>query len=521
MIVSKSATNAYLDRRLDSFLWMKKLKREQILRELKHFKVRPEFKTDPWLHQLVCFYIGCCMPEFLFLLDMGLGKSKILADLISQRKRERRLRKALILVPRMINLSSWADDLRRHSDLDFTLVDTEDIEGKWELLQSGKGDVTLIDYQSLQWALCRKEAVTKKRNKLVPDEKRMSRVKRLYNFLGIDESHKLSNDESLWYELVRQLAHAADYRYAATGTVFGRDPAEVFPQFYLIDQGETFGAEMGLFRNAFFTHKQGFAALEFTFIKSRARDFNRMMQNRSIRYEEEEIDELDVPPIVRREILIDMTDEQNGYYLNGIEEIINSEPGEARQTSWASLRRITSGYLKWTDDAGAHKVAFKRNPKLEALENVFDSLGGKKLVLCHEYRDTGLMLSQWLTSKGVKHSWLYGGTKDRAAERRRFLEDSDCQVFLMNSAAGGTGTDGLQTVSHYMVFFESPPSPRDRKQTEKRIQRPGQRQRSFIYDLVVRRSVDRTILDSIQEGRDLFDEIVNGGKKITRGLLGR
>jgi hypothetical protein len=75
MLINRQAINSYLDRDFDNFLWMKRLTREAIMRELNSLKVKPTFKTEPWLHQLVCFYIGICNPRFLYLLDMGLGKA--------------------------------------------------------------------------------------------------------------------------------------------------------------------------------------------------------------------------------------------------------------------------------------------------------------------------------------------------------------------------------------------------------------------------------------------------------------
>lgn len=524
MLISRQATNDYLDRKLDSFLWMKKLTRRELEREIRSFKVRPEFKTEPWLHQLVCFYIGCCMPEFLFLLDMGLGKSKILSDLITQAYRERTLRRgrrqALITVPRIINLGSWRDDLERHSDLEPEVIDVEDIEEKWRRLSNPRGEVTLIDYQSLQWALCRKVKGKGKRNKLEPDPKRVALAQRLYGFVGFDEIHKLANDQSLWFELCQLLSDGADRVYGATGTPFGNDPVEMWAQFKLVDGGETLGENIALFRNAFYASKEDpFAGLKFTYKRKMARELQRMIQHRSIRYDEREVKEVDLPSVVYRKVIMDMTEEQEGHYLDAMEGIINSNLGvEARAANWSTLRRIASGYLAFNSDAGAHLVHFKRNPKLEALERVIDEAGGKKLVVVCEYVPTGQLVHDRLDELGIKHEWLYGGTKDRAGLRERFLHDPKCQVLLMNSEAGGTGTDGLQKVCHYLVFFESPPNPKARKQTEKRIYRPGQLERSFIYDLVARGTVDKRILDRIAEGRDLFEEVVNGGR-IQRGLL--
>jgi hypothetical protein len=83
MLISRRAVAEYLERDLNSYVWMKKLPLEKIERELSYLKVRPRFKTVPWLHQLVCFYICLCEPRFLLLLDMGTGKTKIILDVLT------------------------------------------------------------------------------------------------------------------------------------------------------------------------------------------------------------------------------------------------------------------------------------------------------------------------------------------------------------------------------------------------------------------------------------------------------
>jgi SNF2 family DNA or RNA helicase len=164
-------------------------------------------------------------------------------------------------------------------------------------------------------------------------------------------------------------------------------------------------------------------------------------------------------------------------------------------------------------------VRFKENPKLDAVEAVLGEIGGAKIVICHYYTETGQMLCDRLKLLKIKHQWLHGGTKDKVGAKRIFMEDPACQVFVMNTEAGGTGNDGLQKVAKYMLFYESPTRPDTRKQVEKRIHRPGQNERSFFIDLVMRKSMDKTILDNIEAGVDLYEAVVNG-RRMARDLFG-
>jgi superfamily II DNA or RNA helicase len=523
MAISRRAVFSFIDRELDSFTWMKKLTRETIMRELGTLRVKPHFKTTPWLHQLVCFYIALCNPRFLFLLDMGLGKTKIIADVITQLLRERRLTRCLVTVPRLVNVDSWVDDLERHSDLGYQRVDCEDIEEKRErlLFPPKEADVTLIDYAGLHLAMCDRVKGGKGKGKLVKNEAAVRRMQRIYNFVGIDESHKLANPDSLWFSIMRQATKEAEFTYATTGTLFGKRVMDIWPQFFLVDHGDTFGENMGLFRAAFFEEKNNGWKNEYHFIKRMDRKLHSMLQHRSIRYAEDEVPEVDVPK--RREVArrLNMTEEQREAYNLALEGIINAG-GDLRQLDgqWTRMRQICSGYQAWKDDNGDHVLRFRKNPKLEDMETLLEEmLPHSKVVIAYDYTETGCMVSERLKELDIDHEWFWGGSKNHGAQRRRFMEDDACRVFLMNSSAGGEGTDGLQKVARFLIMYESPTSPTLRQQTIKRVHRAGQQHRAFIYDLVMRRSLEKGILDAIAEGIDIHDRVVSGKKVASRGFF--
>lgn len=519
MLVSRQAINEYLDRRLDNWLWMKRLTRQDLEREIAQMRVRPHFKTKPWLHQLVCFYIGVCQPEFLFLLKMGMGKTKILADLMTQARREKRMKRALVTVPHTINMSSWRDDLLVHSDLEPWPIDVADVEEKWERLANPKGDVAVINYQGLALAVAAKRKKGGK-GKLERDDKKIALLQKTYDFIGLDETHYLKSADTYWFGVMRQLTKYAGSVYGATGTLFGKNPADVWPQFYLVDGGETFGTSQGLFRGAFFSADSNGFGIDYNYIHSRSNDLHRLIAHRSIRYDYDDVDDLELPSRVSVVREVTFRHEQREHYLRALQGLIDAQGGGASELEapWIRMRQIISGYLAWNDRAGSHVARFKENPKMEALEALLGELGEDKVVVCHEYTETGRLITERLKELKIKHVWLYGGTKDKAACRDTFMADPECRVFVMNSKAGGTGNDGLQKVCRYMAFFESPTTPTVREQTISRLHRPGQRERVFVYDLVLKGSTDRGILKDIEEGRDTYEAIVSG-RRLRREIV--
>ncbi len=510
MLISRHALSDYLARPLESFLWMKGLSREQVLREVNQLSPRPVFKTDPWLHQLVCFYIGACRPEFIFHLDMGLGKSKIILDLFTQALREGTSGRMLVTVPRRINLFSWEEAVAAHSDLEPHLVSCEDIDEKWRRLSEPKGDLTVIDLQGLHWALTKKV-----KGRLVIDEARVTKVQRAYDFISLDECHKLANPDSLWFQLARRLTQTSRHTFGITGTMFGKKVEQVWPQFYLVDRGDTFGETRGLFRAAFFDSKpnQFGRGVKYAYRRQMDEKLHAMMQNRSLRYEDHEVN--DLPKMVPRVEKFSMTGEQREHYTRALEGFINSGGGlEECKAQWLRMRQISSGYLAWKDEHGDHVLRFKDNPKLDGLERLIDeAVGYTKVVVAYDYTETGRMICDRVKEMGLGFEWFYGGTKDQEASRRRFMEDPDCRVFVMNSEAGGAGNDGLQLVARYLFFYETPTPPITRRQTLKRIHRPGQQHRTFAYDLVMRKSLDGGILAQLAENLDTFESVTTGRRR--------
>lgn len=512
MLISKEAVAAYLEQPLDSFVWMKKLDESRIRREFRSMKVRPEFRTDPWLHQLACFYIGICYPEFLFLLDMGLGKSKILLDIFTQRVREKQVDRGLILVPRLINLGSWDEAIAEHSNFGANIIQGS-IEEKWEQLLNPRNEISVIDYAGLQLALGTKQKskTKKKGNELVKDEAKLRKLRGIYQFLGLDESHKAKGKDTMRFSLLRSLTRDIPNRYSTTGTLFGRNPEDAWAQFFLVDRGDTFGENLGLFRAAFFNEvvNRWKAFPDYVFNKSMSREFYKRLNHRSLRYSEDEC--LDIPSRRMLEVKLVMPDEQREHYLRAVEGLIESK-GKLREldSNYIRMRQICAGFLQWKEDDEKCGVTFSHNPKLDYLEKLAFESGDSKIVVSHEYTQSGQLITDRLDKIGIGYEWLYGGSKDKINAVRRFLADPDKKFFVMNSEAGGTGTDGLQKQARYLVFYESPPSPITRQQVLKRVHRPGQEHQSTIYDLVYQKTIDQKILVDLREGRNLHERLVDG-----------
>jgi SNF2 family DNA or RNA helicase len=265
-----------------------------------------------------------------------------------------------------------------------------------------------------------------------------------------------------------------------------------------------------MFREAFFTHKPGYwGGTEYEFKHRMVGKLRRMMAHSAISYSSQEC--IDLPPKVAIKAPVVMSEEAWAYYHavldqareRDVESVIDIE------NVFVRLRQITSGFVS----IDGKPSPLKENPKLDALMELVEELPvDNKLVVFNEFVYSGSLISEGLKERGIQHARLYSGTRDKRAELRRFLDDPQCRVFVVNSRSGAMGLN-LQ-VSHYVAVYESPVSPIVRQQAEARCLRQGQQETVFIYDLICRNTIDQKILGFLAEGKSLLEALVTGGIRL-------
>jgi SNF2 family DNA or RNA helicase len=512
-MIAKGAVRAFLGRDLDDWHCVKSMTEEEVWEELD--EELPEdfrFETTPWKHQAASFICGLHNKDFLFLLDMGLGKSKTVVDILAMYENMRELAgRTLILAPNEVGISSWEDQIKEHSTLPYTsLLGTQ--EEKWVLLETTNTPFYIISYDGLVAMLTSlvkagKSSKKKKQRKLV--KKLVDKFVVLFQGLVLDEIHLCKNQETLNWKLCNKIAANADFRYGLTGTPFGRNPIDLWAQFYLIDRGETLGATLTFFREIFFRKVANGFGYDWVFDSSLEGKLHELMRNKSIRYSEEELDSMPPKVYITRKVFF--SSEAYTYYSQAKAGLVEARGDYTMlKNAFIRLRQIASGYIDFKDEEeNRERIIFKENPRLDDAMNYIASTPVKdKVVVFVEFTPSGDMIEERLKKAKIKYERLYSGTKDKTAAKNNFINDPECKVLLANSKSGGVNLN-LQVADHE-YFYECPVSPITRAQAEKRAPRGGKKKTTFIADVIVVNSVDEDVAEFIREGKNLFDALVEG-----------
>jgi hypothetical protein len=130
---------------------------EELNDRIAELRPRYQFRNDPppFRHQKICFLLGAHFGgQFPFFIDMSLGKSRIALDLINWQAQAHSNYKALIVVPYLVHLGSWKEQIETHApNLSYTILEGSS-KDRVKLLGESESQVFVLNYAGLT-ALCR------------------------------------------------------------------------------------------------------------------------------------------------------------------------------------------------------------------------------------------------------------------------------------------------------------------------------------------------------------------------------
>jgi SNF2 family DNA or RNA helicase len=463
----------------------------------------------PYDYQLEALTFALERRRALLLLRVRRGKTKIALDWSSLLLRGGLSKKpGLVVVPNKVVQYVWKIEVEKHSPL--RAVAARNAKEFSRAVLAGDFDLLIVTWDSLislarHWSERKGEVVA------IIDKRSLQEISQVFGFGIVDEIHHCKNPKSRRFVIASALFGNFEFRLGLTGTPFGREPFDIWAQAYLIDDGETFGKSYFFFRAAFgkeLENRWSPSGVEIVFDERKRELLQKRLQHLSISYGWENLKS--APKILRQTVELWMSDAQEREYKRIIGELIHSQRGgdrKAIQVSFAQLREVSSGFLKFKseDDEDQFAVNLEPAPKLDWFEELFEELDEESSVaIFHEFVRTGELLAERACKLGIPYGELNGRTKDPEKVLKQF-EARKIRILIANWRSAGTGVD--LSVADYHIFAESPVSPIDRTQAEARAFANRGDRPLYLID-IVSSPIERKILEYLQEGKDLLQAIV-------------
>jgi len=228
----------------------------------------------------------------------------------------------------------------------------------------------------------------------------------------------------------------------------------------------------------------------------------------------------ELPPMIPEAVVVELSATHKRWYKKLLTERVLDLPDEYIDATQASkLRQVALQMITVPERFIPVKVdnlllqAF--NAKLEVINPIKN-----KVIVFSYFTETIAFLKE--TYAQYNPAVINGQTKDKTAEKRRFMDGDDCRIIFINWISGGAGLN-LQIASH-ILFYEQPTVPSQAIQAIARSHRGGQDKTVNVTffkvlgtlmakSLKMLLTKDKHVNDVVQDKHEMLHELLGNFKK--------
>lgn len=427
--------------------------------------------------------------------EQGLGKSKIAIDIILYWLRNNILDR-VILVAKKGLVNNWQRELMNHSYLKARVISNDIRENRKAFVS--QTNVIIAHYETFK--------LEYKRIKDLAEDSRVGII--------LDEATKIKNPEAALSIIFHQLAPSFKKRLIMTGTPIANRPYDIWSQIYFLDQGNALGDNFQDFKKKYDIDKKlgngGYdtaisnSASSASLSKSsdRQNEFENALvelQTKLVPFtirENKESEHVKLPQKIFDNVLCDWEDEQESLYRKYIIDfgaMINKGGIEVSDDSEEIIKRL----LRLVQIASNPKLVDENYNKIPGKETILNALIEKivsqkeKVIVWSNFTaNIDYFYKKFTRFNPVKiHGKISIEDRNRAVDN--FLLNQDCSILF---ATPGAAKEGLTlTVANHAIFFDRGFSLDDYLQAQDRIHRVSQVKDCYIYNLMMKDSIDMWI----------------------------
>lgn len=335
-------------------------------------------------------------------------------------------------------------------------------------------------------------------------------------WIAFDESHKLKSLKSKRTKHAIALAEKVPHKYLLSGTPTTNSLEDFFSQLLILDGGQSLGTKLRDFQTEYFTDLNAGMPRHCYFPnrvpKHDAEDrIAKAIAPISMTISKEEC--LDLPPLVRQRIDVELSPEQRRVYAELEKECV-AEISEGKYcvtdmelTKALRLQQIVAGFVK---DTEGKYTTFTENPRLTALEETLENIGDEQIIIWTIWRENYQQIRELLTKLGRKHCEITGGVPMKLRDNIvRDFNSGEKRVLLTHPKAAGIGVN--LTAASYAIFYARSYSWEDDDQAEARNHRGGSERHQKItrIDIIAPGTIEEPILEALQKKANVSAAVLN------------
>ena len=417
-------------------------------------------------------------PVAAVLLDMGLGKTSItltaLNDLLFD---SFEIHKVIVIAPLRVARDTWSAEIGKWEHLS-SLIYSVAVGTEMERLEALKrqADIYIINRENVQW--------------LVEE----SGIPFDFDMVVIDELSSFKNHQSKRFKALMKMRPRVGRIVGLTGTPSSNGLMDLWAEFRLLDMGQRLGRFIGQYRTRFFLpdKRNGQVVFSYKPLPGAEQQIYKLISDITISMKS--ADYLQMPELVFTGYEVRLSDTERKQYEELKKDLVLELPdGDITSANAAALSgklsQMANGAV-YADSGGVIRI---HERKLDALEDIIESMGGKPLLVAYWFQHDLERIRSRLHKLKIPFSRL-----DTSESIRRW-NAGEFPVALIHPASAGHGLN-LQSGGSAIVWFGLTWSLELYQQTNARLWRQGQTAETVVVQhIITEGTIDGRIMKALQE----------------------
>lgn len=422
-------------------------------------------------------------------MEMGLGKTVVVLRAIYLWKELEHINRVLVVATDQGFKTTWPNEIEKWDfteDFTYTVL-TGTPKQRVRLLEEDT-TIHLISYTTFIWLL------------------KHYKNKWPYDVVICDEASHIKNQRSERFKYARKIIKHTKYWVNMTGTPATNGLMNLWAPTYLLDRGERLCTSHGRFQTKFCKPLYRITPHHFKWGPTPAGAVAIREAVDDISYSVLEKDHIELPPIIDKEIYVDLPDDVLEIY----EQLHTEMVIKIGHTKIAALngaqvsmkcRQLANGALyldkKCTESAVIHDA------KLDALERIVDDANGSPVLVAYQFRTDVTRIKERFPD-AVLAKEVDGDLETQWSEGK---------IPMLLLSASGVSSLNLQFGGHTGVFFGATYDLDAWAQFRKRLSRRGQTSTVLIYALLTRGTIEPAIWECMLKKKPIQDMLLEEVKK--------
>ncbi|CAM3776944.1 SNF2-related protein [Litorimonas haliclonae] len=425
-------------------------------------------------------------PKCALWMDMGLGKTATTLTVAVDLLEEFEFENALVIAPLRVAKSVWPSEVTKWAHTRKLVVNNLCVPAsKRKKAYEKPADIhvinrelvtKLVEYWGQNWP---------------------------YDFVIIDESSSFKSHQSKRFKSLKKVRNKIERMIQLTGTPASNGLHDLWSQIFLLDGGERLGKTITAYRRAYFDQDyHGFTWTPKDGVKDK---IYQKLDDIVLTLSSE--DYLSLPPYILNRVELDMpADTAKQYKTLEKDFILELEDADVTALHAASLTnkllQFANGAI-YSGDADERITVNVHSLKLDALSDIIDEAAGSPVLVAYNYKSD---------AERIQNRFKQAVLLDADNATIEKWNAGKIPLLLAHPASAGHGLN-LQDGGNTLVWYGLNWSLELYQQFNKRLHRQGQTKPVIAHHIIIKDSVDETVMAALEAKNTTQKALLDALKK--------